>query len=64
MFYIKKIPKQIVENTFLKLTDTNPELLRNISQSYYNPPASYIDMKLYDYTDYPLYGLREIKYYR
>ena len=30
IFYIKKVPKQIVENTILKLIDTNPELFRNI----------------------------------
>ena len=62
LFYIKKIPKQMVEYTLLKLIDTNPELFRNISQNYYTPIASYIDMKLYDYKDYPLNGLREIKY--
>ena len=52
----------MVENKLLKLIDNNPELFRNICQNYYNPLSSYIDMKLYDYTDYPLYGLREIKY--
>ena len=63
----------MVEYTLLKLIDqafsldhqgghTNPELFRNISQNYYNPLSSYIDMKLYDYIDYPLHGLREIKY--
>ena len=62
LFYIKKIPKQMIENTLLKLIDNNPELFRNISQNYYTPIASYIDMKLYDYKDYPLNGLREIKY--
>ena len=62
LFYIKKIPKQMVENTLLKLIDTNPELFRNISQNYYTPIASYIEMKLYDYKDFPLFGLREIKY--
>ena len=63
IYYIKKVPKQMVEYTLLKLIDTNPELFRNISQNYYNPLSSYVDMKLYDYKDYPLYGLREIKYY-
>ena len=60
-FCIKKVPKQIVENTILKLTDNNPELFRNICQNYYNPLSSYVDMKLYDYEDFPLSGLREIK---
>ena len=64
LFYVRKLPKQMVENTLLKLTDTNPELFRNISQNYNNPLSSYADMKLYEYKDYPLYGLREIKYYR
>ena len=53
----------MIENTLLKLTDTNPELFRNISKNYNNPISNYIDMKLYDYKDFPLYGLREIKYY-
>ena len=61
-FILKKIPKQMVEYTLLKLIDTNPELFRNICQNYYTPIASYIDMKLYNYSDYPLNGLREIKY--
>ena len=63
LFYIKKIPKQMVEYTLLKLIDTNPELFRNICQNYNNPIASYIDMKIYEYKDFPLHGLREIKYY-
>ena len=54
----------MVEYTLLKLIDTNPELFPNICQIYYNPLASYIDMKLYDYKVYLSYGLREIKYYR
>ena len=62
LFYVKKLPKQKVENTLLKITDTNPEIFRNISQNYINPLSSYVDMKLYNYTDSPLYGLREIKY--
>ena len=62
LFYIKKIPKQMFEYTLLKLIDNNPELFRNISQNYNNPLSNYVDMKLYNYTDYPLYGLREIKY--
>ena len=41
IFYIKKVPKQIVENTILKLIDNNPELFRNICQNYYNPLSSY-----------------------
>ena len=53
LFYIKKIPKQMVEYTLLKLIDTNPELFRNICQNYYTPIASYIDMKLYNFSDYP-----------
>ena len=52
----------MVEYALLKLIDNNPELFRKISQNYYNPLSSYIDMKLYDYKDFPLYGLREIKY--
>ena len=63
-FYIRKLPKQMVESTLLKLIDNNPELFRNISQNYNNPLSSYADMKLYENKDYPLYGLREIKYYR
>ena len=62
IFYIKKVPKQIVENTIIKLIDNNPELFRNISQNYYNPLSSYVDMELYEYKDFPLHGLREIKY--
>ena len=64
LFYVRKLPKQMVENTLLNLTDTNPELFRNKSQNYNNPLSNYVDMKLYNYTDYTLYGLREIKYYR
>ena len=52
----------MVEYTLLKLIDTNPELFRDICGNYYTPIASYIEMKLYDYKDFPLYGLREIKY--
>ena len=63
LFYIKKIPKQMIEYTLLKLIDTNPELFRNISQNYNNPLSNYVDMKLYEYEDFPLHGLREIKYY-
>ena len=37
IYYIKKVNKQMVENTILKLTDTNSELFRNISKNYYNP---------------------------
>ena len=54
----------MVEYTLLKLIDNNPELFRNICQNYNNPLASYVDMKLYEYKDYPLYCLREVKYYR
>ena len=63
-YYIKKISKQMIENTLLKVIDNNPELFKNICQNYNNPLSSYVDMKLYDYKDYPLYGLREDKYYR
>ena len=63
IYYNKKVPKQMVEYTLLKLIDNNSELFRNKSGNYYNPLSSYADMKLYDYKDFPLFGLREIKYY-
>ena len=63
IYYIKKVPKQMLEYTMLKLIDNNPELFRHNIEIFNNPLASYIETKLYNYTDYPLYGLKEIKYY-
>ena len=61
---LKMYHKQIVENTILKLIDTQPWIISTYrSKNYYNPLSNYIDMKLYDYKDFPLDGLREIKYY-
>ena len=52
----------MVEYTLLRLIDTNPELFQNHIEEFNNPLASYAKMKIYHYKDYPLYGLREIKY--
>ena len=52
----------MVEYTLLKLIDTKPELFTHNIENFNNPLASYIETKLCNYTDYPLYGLREIKY--
>ena len=58
IFYIKKVPKQMVEYTLLKLIDNNPELFREHIEKFNNPISSYIKYKLYDYIDLPLVGLR------
>ena len=52
----------MLEYTLLKLIDNNPELFKHNIENFNNPIANYINMKLYDYKDFPLYGLREIKY--
>ena len=53
IYYIKKVPKQMVEYTLLKLIDTNPELFQYICQNHNNPLSNYANMKLYEYKDYP-----------
>ena len=56
MFYIKHIPKQMIEYTLTKLIDNNPKLFQEHGQYFNNPISSYIHFKLYKTEDNPLLG--------
>ena len=54
----------MVENTLLKLIDTIIELFTYDIEFLNNPISSYIETKLRDSIDIPLYGCRQVFYHR